>query len=81
MGSQDYLDCSEPQSIEFVKLNRLTDEEAITLSKNSSWTNLIKLDLSDNKIGDVVAVALSANVFWANLTELILGANKIGDEV
>ena len=57
-----------------LSLNKIYDEGAIALSKN---TTIISLNVSDNNIGVEGAIALSKNI---TITKLTVSFNKIGDE-
>ena len=50
------------------------------LGKNTTWTNLEKLILNENKLGDKGSRMIGSNVVWTNLKHLDLSNNKIGEE-
>lgn len=60
----------------FLNGNQITNEGAKALGRNSLWTKLTDLHLSNNQ-SDEGATAIAANISWMNLKTFDLAYNLI----
>ena len=70
----EYVNDTEVKELELYS-KEIKDEGAMLIGMNTSWQNLVTLDLKNNNIGSIGAIALSKNTSWSSLAYIYLSEN------
>lgn len=76
------VEWAEPWQVEEIRLTNkpLTFMDEMAIGKNSTWTNLLVLELNNTQLGDRGTVLIGSNTTWKKLKKLVLCNNNIGEE-